>query len=78
MDAITRPRDACATRSEKILRLHGFQDVFDSANRNDDPIRPIVQFVADFVDRFVEQIGFEAVLQIGFAARDEKGARWSP
>ena len=48
--------------------------MFDAANRNHDPIGPIVQLVADFVDRFVEQIRFEQHLQIGFALRNEDRA----
>ena len=47
-------------------RLALSQNVFDAANRNHDPTRPIVQLVADFVNGFVEQIRFEQHLQIGF------------
>src|SRR5438874_4542317 len=50
------------------------QEVFDPANRNDDPIRPMIQLVTDFVDRFVEQICFEEHMQISFPLRDKGGS----
>src|SRR4051812_36374968 len=51
------------------------QDVLDAANRDHDPIRTIVQLVADFVDRFVEQVSFEHDLEVVFIARHERRPR---
>jgi len=45
--------------------------VADAADRNHDPLRPVVQLVADFVDGLVEEVGFEHHLQVFFVLRDE-------
>ena len=36
-----------------------FQNVFDATDGNNGPTRPIVELVADFVNGFIEQIGFD-------------------
>src|ERR1051325_8118940 len=62
-----------ATATEEI-ELRRAENVFDAANRNDDPGRAVVQFVTDFVDGFVEEISFEQDLEIVFIGRNEIGA----
>ena len=49
--------------------------MLDPADRNHDPIGPMVQFVADFVDRFVEQIRLQQNRQIAFLLRKKTRAR---
>ena len=56
------------------LVLTRFQNVFDPANRNDDPIGPVVEFVANFVDGFIEQISLQEYLQVVGILRNEDGA----
>jgi hypothetical protein len=55
-----------STRSRVFANptLSRFQNVFDAADRDDDPIGPIIQFVADFVDRFIEEISLEKNLKV--------------
>src|SRR6266550_8713126 len=51
-----------------------FQNVFDASDRDDDPAGTIIQFVADFIHGFVEQIGFEHDLKVFAVFRDENRA----
>src|SRR5438105_2399472 len=51
--------------------LSRFQNVFDAANWNDNPVGAIVELVTDFVDSFVEEIGFEKNLEIVGILRDK-------
>src|SRR5207244_12901927 len=51
--------------------LSGFENVLDAANRDNDPIGAVVEFVADLVDGFVEQVRFEHDLEIVGILRDE-------
>src|SRR5438552_16456810 len=65
-----------ATRSTKTRTIcsHCSQNVFDTANGDDDPAGTMVQFVADFVNGFIEQVGFEHDLKIVAVFRDENRA----
>jgi len=47
--------------------------VFDAADRNDDPGRPIVQLVPNFINGFIEQVGFDHDLKVLAVFRDEDG-----
>ena len=54
--------------------LGRFQNVFDAADGDDDPVGAVVELVADFVDGFIKQIGFEKDLEIVGVLRDEARA----
>src|ERR1043165_1440284 len=62
---------ATATEETKLRRA---ENVFDAADRNDDPGRAIVQFVADFVNGFVEEISLKQDLEVVFIGWNEIGA----
>ena len=47
--------------------------MFDAADWDDYPVWTIVQFVADFVDGFVEKIGFEKNLEVVEILGNERG-----
>src|SRR2546428_7963436 len=48
--------------------------MFDPADGDDNPVGTIVQFVADFIDGFVEQVGLEQDLEVFLILRDEDRA----
>src|ERR1700730_11002241 len=57
---------AVTPRKSKILTvLSGrFQNVFDAADGDDDPVWAVVELVADFVNGFVEEVGFKKNLEV--------------
>src|SRR5205823_2088954 len=59
-----------ASYSESLGKI---EDVLNSAHRDHHPIRPVIQFVANFVDRLVEQISFEQGREIAPRLRHETG-----
>src|SRR5436190_15641502 len=66
------PYDISASNLRPIS--HRLQNVFDPTNMDYHPAGPIVKFVTNFIDSFVEQIGFDHDLKIFAVLRDEDGA----
>ena len=52
-------------------RRRVFQNLRDAAQRDEDPVGAVVEFVGDFVDRFFEQVNIEQHLQRRGIFRDE-------
>src|SRR5438552_17875327 len=55
-----------------------FQNVFDAADGDDDPVGTVVEFVTDLINSFVEEIGFEKNLEVVRILRDEYRAGRGP